>query len=98
MNIYVSNLSFKVTEQTLIDLFSKYGTVNSAKIIKDRETQQSRGFAFVEMASESEGRQALEGLNNKDVDGRTINVSVAREKTDKGGGGSYQRKGDYKRW
>jgi RNA recognition motif-containing protein len=98
MNIYVSNLSFNVTEEGLTELFSAFGTVSSAKIIKDRETQQSRGFAFVEMPSEAEGREALANLNNKEVDGRPLNVSVAREKTDKGSQSSYSRRQDNRRW
>lgn len=98
MNIYVSNLSFNVTEESLRNLFAKFGTVSSAKIIKDRETQQSRGFAFVEMPSEAEGREALANLNGKEVEGRTLNVSVAREKTDKGSQSSYSRRQDNRRW
>src|SRR5580765_8457265 len=98
MNIYVSNLSFKVTEESLTSMFSKFGTVTSAKIIKDRETQQSRGFAFVEMPSEAEGREAIENLNNKEVEGRPLNVSVAREKPDRGNQGSYPRRQDKRRW
>ena len=80
MNMYVSNLSFQTTEENLNKIFSEFGTVSSVKIILDRDTQQSRGFAFVEMPSEAEGRLALTGLNNKEVNGRTINVSLAREK------------------
>lgn len=98
MNIYVSNLSFQVTEESLISLFSKFGTVTSAKIIKDRETQQSRGFAFVEMPSEAEGREALSNLNNKEVEGRLLSVSVAREKSDRGSQGSYSGRQDKRRW
>jgi RNA recognition motif-containing protein len=98
MNIYVSNLSFNVTEESLISLFSKFGTVTSAKIIKDRETQQSRGFAFVEMPSEAEGREALSNLNNKEVEGRLLSVSVAREKSDRGSQSSYTRRQDNRRW
>jgi len=98
MNIYVSNLSFQVTEEDLIAMFAKFGTVTSAKIIKDRETQQSRGFAFVEMPSEAEGRQALSNLNNKEVQGRPLSVSVAREKSDRGNQSSYSRRQDKPRW
>jgi RNA recognition motif-containing protein len=98
MNLYVSNLSFNVTEESLIRLFSKFGTVTSAKIIKDRETQQSRGFAFVEMSSESEGKEAIASLNNKEVEGRTLNVSVAREKSDKGSQNSFSNRRDNRRW
>ena len=80
MNIYVSNLSFHTSEEDLKDLFSKFGTVTSAKIILDRETNKSRGFAFVEMPSEEEGSNALTGLNNKEIQGRPLSVTVAREK------------------
>jgi RNA recognition motif-containing protein len=97
MNLYVSNLSFQITEESLNKIFSKYGTVNSVKIILDRETQQSRGFGFVEMSSEAEGKEALSALNNKEVEGRMMNVSVAREKQDRNNS-SYQRRNDNKRW
>jgi RNA recognition motif-containing protein len=98
MNIYVSNLSFQVTEESLISLFSKFGAVTSAKIIKDRETQQSRGFAFVEMQSEAEGRQAISNLNNKEVEGRLLSVSVAREKSDRGSQSPFSGRQDKRRW
>jgi|SRR3954451_10180799 RNA recognition motif-containing protein len=97
MNLYVSNLSFQITEEALTQMFSKYGTVNSVKIILDRETQRPRGFAFVEMSSESEGKEALAALNNKEVEGRMMNVSVAREKQDRNNS-SYQRRNDNRRW
>jgi RNA recognition motif-containing protein len=96
MNLYVSNLGFHVNDDDLINLFSAYGTVTSAKVITDRETGRSRGFAFVEMASEDEGKKAIQGLEGKDVEGRNISVSVARPKTDRGnsfgggGGGGYR--------
>jgi len=97
MNLYVSNLSFQTTEESLNTMFSKYGKVNSVKIILDRETQRSRGFAFVEMSSEAEGKEALSALNNKEVDGRTMSVSVARDKQDRSSNSFYQRRND-KRW
>jgi RNA recognition motif-containing protein len=87
MNIYVSNLSFHTSEEDLKDLFSKFGAVTSAKIITDRETNRSRGFAFVEMSSEDEGNKAIAGLNNKEIEGRPLSVSVAREKEDRSSGG-----------
>lgn len=96
MNLYVSNLGFHVNDDDLINLFSAYGSVTSAKVITDRETGRSRGFAFVEMASEEEGKKAIQGLEGKDVEGRNISVSVARPKTDRGnsfgggGGGGYR--------
>jgi RNA recognition motif-containing protein len=95
--MYVSNLSFQTTEESLNKMFSEFGTVSSVKIILDRETQQSRGFAFVEMPSEAEGKKALSALNNKEVEGRTMNVSVAKEKSDRSGGG-FQRRNDNRRW
>ena len=102
MNIYVSNLSFRTTEEDLKNQFSKFGTVSSAKIILDKATNRSRGFAFVEMPSEAEGKEAIQNLNNKEVDGRAMSVSVAREREDRGsgGGGGYNRGGGGggKRW
>ena len=79
-------------------MFSKYGTVNSVKIILDRETQRSRGFAFVEMPSEAEAKEALSALNNKEVEGRMMNVSVAREKPERNNNGFSQRRNDSRRW
>ncbi|MFT4155783.1 RNA recognition motif domain-containing protein [Parafilimonas sp.] len=95
MNIYVSNLSFHTSEEDLKNLFSKYGNVTSAKIIMDRMTNRSRGFAFVEMPSEEQGNEALKGLNGRDVEGRALSVSVAREKEDRSGGrNSFSRSGN----
>jgi RNA recognition motif-containing protein len=103
MNIYVSNLSFRTTEDELISMFSKFGKVNSANIITDRETNRSRGFAFVEMPNDDEAQEAIKGLNNKDIEGRPLNVSVAREKEDKGnrsfgGGGGRGGGGGGRKW
>jgi len=80
MNLYVSNLGFHTTDDDLRKLFEAYGQVSSAKIINDRETGRSRGFGFVDMASDSEGTEAMSKLNGKDVEGRSISVTVAREK------------------
>jgi len=93
MNLYVSNLSFHTNETDLESLFSKIGKVTSVKIIMDRETNRSRGFAFVEMASEDEGKKAIEELNGKEIEGRQLSVAVAREKENRsgGGGGNYSR-------
>jgi RNA recognition motif-containing protein len=90
MNIYVSNLSFNTSDAELNELFSAFGEVSSAKVITDRETGRSRGFGFVEMASEDEGKEAMAGLNNKEVEGRAMSVSVAkpREERSSNGGGS----------
>jgi len=81
MNMYVSNLSFHTAEDDLRKLFEKFGTVSSAKIITDRETGRSRGFGFVEMESEAEAKEAINGLNKQEIEGRAMSVSVAREKT-----------------
>ncbi|MBK8608528.1 MAG: RNA-binding protein [Chitinophagaceae bacterium] len=90
MNIYVSNLSFNTSDTELNELFSTFGEVSSAKVITDRETGRSRGFGFVEMPSEDEGKDAMLGLNNKEVEGRAMSVSVAKpreERSSNGGGG-----------
>jgi len=88
MNIYVSNLSFHTSETDLKALFEKFGVVTSVKIITDRETNRSRGFAFVEMESTEDGNAAISGLNQKEIQGRPLSVSVAREKEDRSGGGN----------
>lgn len=88
MNIYVSNLSFNTSDAELNELFSTFGQVSSAKVITDRETGRSRGFGFVEMPSDEEGKDAMLGLNNKEVEGRAMSVSVARERSEGTGGGN----------
>jgi RNA recognition motif-containing protein len=95
MNIYVSNLSFNTNDAELHELFSAYGTVSSAKVIMDRESGRSRGFGFVEMASDDEGKEAMSGLNNKEVEGRAMSVSIAKEKTERSSGGSRGGGGGY---
>ena len=80
MNMYVSNLSFHTTDDSLRELFEKFGAVSSAKVITDRETGRSRGFGFVEMSADAEAKEAIQGLNNKEVEGRAMSVSVAKEK------------------
>ena len=81
MNMYVSNLSFHTNEEALRDLFTPFGNVTSAKVINDRETGKSGGFAFVEMDVVAEGQAAMKALNNKEIEGRALSVSVAKEKT-----------------
>ena len=80
MNMYVSNLSFHTAENDLRKLFEAFGAVSSVKVITDKETGRSRGFGFVEMASEDESNKAIQALNNKDIEGRLMSVSIAREK------------------
>jgi RNA recognition motif-containing protein len=102
MNIYVSNLSFNVTDEDLNEYFAEYGEVTSAKVILDKFTQKSRGFAFVEMSDDEAANKAIQELDGASVDGRTINVSVAKpreERTGGGGnrsnGGSFQKRNNY---
>ena len=80
MNMYVSNLSFHTGEDDLRKLFEQFGSVSSAKVITDRETGRSRGFGFVEMGADEEANAAMKDLNNKDIEGRAMTVTVAREK------------------
>jgi RNA recognition motif-containing protein len=80
MNIYVSNLSFNVQDEDLKGFFAEYGEVSSARIIMDKFTQKSRGFGFVEMPNDAEAEKAIAELNGGVVEGRTINVTVARPK------------------
>ena len=78
MNIFIAGLSFQITEPDLRELFEEYGTVSSAKIITDKFSGRSRGFGFVEMEDEAEGRKAIEQLNEAEFDGRTLTVDVAK--------------------
>jgi RNA recognition motif-containing protein len=80
MNMYVSNLGFHTSEDDLRKLFEQFGQVSSAKIITDRDTGKSRGFGFVEMDSETEANDAMSKLSGKEIEGRQISVSLAREK------------------
>lgn len=78
--MYVSNLSFHTTDDDLKALFEQYGSVSSAKVITDKATGRSRGFGFVEMGSNDEADKAMKGLNNQEVEGRAMSVSIAKEK------------------
>ena len=98
MNMYVSNLSFHTTSEDLKTLFSKFGEVSSAKVIMDKVTERSRGFGFVEMDSEENGAAAMAALNNKEIEGRALSVSIAKEKTSGNGGFSRNSGGDNRRW
>lgn len=100
MNIYVSNLSFNVADEDLHDFFAEYGEVSSAKIIKDKFTGRSRGFGFVEMPNEENGQKAIQELDGATVEGRNINVTVAKPKEERsdnrrsfaGNGGGYNNR------
>jgi cold-inducible RNA-binding protein len=98
--LYVGSLPYSTTEQQLSELFSQYGTVQSAKVISDRYTGQSRGFGFVEMATGEEAQKAIAALNGSALGGRTLVVNEARpqEKRPYGGGGGGGGGGDRDRW
>jgi RNA recognition motif-containing protein len=95
MNIYVGNMSYGVTEEELRLAFEAFGQVESAAIIKDKYSGQSKGFGFVEMPSKAEAQSAIEGLNGTELKGRTLNVNEARPRTesrrDRGGRGGERR-------
>jgi cold-inducible RNA-binding protein len=93
-NIFVGNLSFGATEDSLRSLFEAYGTVERVSVVTDRDTGQARGFGFVEMSANAEADRAIAGLNGKELDGRALNVNEARPKTERsGGGGGGGRRG-----
>ncbi len=85
MNIYVGNLSQQMTEDGLREAFKSFGEVNSATILKDKYTGQSRGFGFVEMPDQAQAQAAIKSLNGKEFFGQSINVSEARPRADRGG-------------
>lgn len=93
MNIFVAKLSSNTTSDQLQDLFETYGEVASAKVIIDRETGNSKGFGFVEMPSDQEGNEAINELNEKEFNGSTIVVKVARPREENGGGGFRRNNG-----
>src|ERR1041384_2771622 len=85
--LYVGNLAFQTTSQDLQTLFAQAGTVESAQIIEDRATGQSKGFAFVEMSTDEEAASAIDQFNGKEVAGRMLKVNEARPRENRGGGG-----------
>jgi len=93
MNIYVGNLAFAITDDELRQAFEAYGKVDTATIIKDKYSGQSKGFGFVEMPSGDEARAAIDGLNGKEMKGRPLNVNEARPRADRRGGGGGGRGG-----
>ena len=86
MKLYVGNLDFQTSDYELEQLFGKSGTVNSANVITDRDTGRSRGFGFIEMASQEEGEAAISANNGKEVNGRTLVVNEAKQRENNGGG------------
>tara|TARA_B100000678_G_scaffold137133_1_gene114657 strand:- start:122 stop:421 length:300 start_codon:yes stop_codon:yes gene_type:complete len=82
-NIYVGNLSWSSTDDDLRSAFEAFGEVTSAKVIMDRETGRSRGFGFVEMPNDNEAREAIDGMNQKDLQGRSLRVNEAREREER---------------
>ena len=92
--IYVGNMNYATTEETLKNLFSQYGEVVSATVIKDKFTEQSKGFGFVEMSDEEAANSAIATLNGKELEGRRIRVNVAEEKPRNGG---FRPRGNFNR-
>jgi RNA recognition motif-containing protein len=93
MNLYVGNLSYRLTEDELKQAFEEYGQVSSCTIIKDRATGESKGFGFLEMPERSEAETAMQNLNGRDLKGRKLNVNEARPRSESGGGGGGGRGG-----
>jgi len=89
--LYVGNLPYSANQQTLQDAFGNCGTVESANVIMDRDTGQSKGFGFVEMSSEGEAQKAIQELNGSSIDGREIKVNEAKPKAPRDGGGGGGR-------
>ena len=93
--LYVGNLAYGVDESVLEELFSAYGTVTSAQIIVDRDTNRSKGFGFVEMSSDDEAQAAIDALNGQSHEGRNLTVNEARPREDRGGRGGGGGGGGY---
>jgi RNA recognition motif-containing protein len=94
-NIFVGNLSFDATESSIRSLFEGHGTVDRVSVVTDRDTGRARGFAFVEMANDAEGQQAITALNGRELDGRALTINEAKPKearSGSGGGGQRQNK------
>ena len=97
--LYVGNLAYSVRDDSLLQAFSQYGTVTSAKVMMDRETGRSKGFGFVEMGSDPEAQAAINGMNGQPIDGRAVVVNEARPREERpggfGGGGGGGSRGGY---
>ncbi len=96
MKLYVGNLSYSTTQEGLESAFSDHGRVEEVAIVMDRETGRPRGFAFVTMNDDQEARAAIEGVNGREIDGRTVTVNEARPKAERSGRGSGA--GGGRRW
>jgi len=99
--VYVGNLPFSATEDSLKEAFSQFGTVESVNIITDRYTGQSKGFGFIELATKQEAAEAISKMNSADMNGRTLKVSEAHPQDSRGKGGSGRgsgRGGGFRRW
>jgi len=86
-NIFVGNLSFGATEDTVRSLFEQYGAVERVSIVTDRDPGRAKGFGFVEMTGDAEAERAISSLNGQELDGRNLTINEARPKEDRGGGG-----------
>src|ERR1700712_5662408 len=93
MNIYVGNLSWSMTDDDLSNLFTQYGTVTSAKILKEKNTGRSKGFGFVEMEDEEAAKAAIAALNESEVQGRKLIVNESQPRPEGSGGGGYKKSG-----
>lgn len=92
--LYVGNLSYNVTNSSLEELFSQFGSVASAEVVQDRDTGRSKGFGFVEMSDDNGAQEAIRGLNEKEHEGRPLTVNEARPREARsGGGGGYGGRG-----
>ncbi len=91
MNIYIGNMSFDTTEDQLRQAFEGYGEVSTVKIITDRDSGNSKGFAFVEMSAKDEATAAIGGLNGQDLNGRALNVNEAKPRAQSNGGNGYRK-------
>ena len=85
--LYVGNLGYNIEKSDLEQMFAAHGTVTSVQVIMDRDTGRSKGFGFVEMGSDQEAQAAIQALNGKNIDGRSLNVNEARSQEERGGGG-----------
>ena len=91
--LYVGNLSFNTSNEDLQELFGQAGTVESVNVVEDRDTGRSRGFGFIEMSSKEEAKAAIDQLNGKEIDGRSLTVNEARPREERSGGGGGGNRG-----